>query len=155
MVRTNPRGILALMLFCQVLLPFPTLPLQADEIKRDARSETVAAANVEQKEKEGIASYYADRYHGRKTRSGARFDQQKLTAAHPDLPFGTRVKVVNLANNREVLVTVNDRCRRRKFPFIDVSQAAARKLGFLGKGITKVRIIPLDRPDQTPQASPS
>jgi rare lipoprotein A len=91
----------------------------------------------------GIASYYAKRFNGRPTTSGAPYDPDKLTAAHQSLPFGTKVKVVNLANGREVTVTVNDRCRKRKFPFIDLSRSAAERLGFFGKGITKVRIIPL------------
>lgn len=94
---------------------------------------------------QGIASYYAKRFNGRRTASGAVYDPNKLTAAHQALPFGTQVKVVNLANGREVTVTVNDRCRPRSFPFIDLSRAAAERLGFFGKGITKVRIIPMGR----------
>ena len=151
MTRTNPRGLLVpLMLFCQLLLPFSTLPLQATEIRNspDSSSENSAPTTSEQDGDKGIASYYADRYNGRKTNSGKRYDPEKLTAAHQDLPLGTRVRVVNLANQREVVVTVNDRCRRRKFPFIDLSKAAAKKLGFFGKGITKVRIIALDDEDE-------
>lgn len=91
----------------------------------------------------GIASYYAKRFEGRRTASGAVYDPDKLTAAHQSFPFGTRVKVVNLRNGREVVVTVTDRCRKRSFPFIDLSRAAARKLGFFGKGITRVQITPL------------
>jgi len=72
-----------------------------------------------------------------------RYNPDKLTAAHPDLPHGTRVKVINLANKKEVVVTINDRCRRRKTPIIDLSRAAAGKLGFLGKGAAKVLIVPL------------
>ncbi|NJD91896.1 MAG: septal ring lytic transglycosylase RlpA family lipoprotein, partial [Geobacter sp.] len=56
---------------------------------------------------------------------------------------GSRVKVINLANDKEVVVTINDRCRQRKTPFIDLSRAAAKELGFLGKGTARVRIIPL------------
>ena len=93
---------------------------------------------------EGIASYYAKSYNGKRTNSGHRYDPAELTAAHPTLPHGTRVRVINLANDKEVTVTINDRCRSRKQPFIDLSRAAAKQLGFLGKGITRVRIIPLD-----------
>lgn len=96
----------------------------------------------------GVASYYAKRFNGRPTTSGVRYDPNKLTAAHQSLPFGTRVKVVNLANGREVTVTVNDRCRKRTFPFIDLSRAAAERLGFLGKGIAKVRIIPIGKEEE-------
>lgn len=144
MVRTNPRGMLALiLLFSQMLLPFPPPPLQAEEIKSESGKENIAPLASEKDGKEGIASYYAKRYNGRKTRSGARYNPEKMTAAHPELPMGTRVRVVNLANDREVIVTVNDRCRGRKFPFIDLSRGAARKLGFLGKGTARVRIVPL------------
>jgi rare lipoprotein A len=66
-----------------------------------------------------------------------------MTAAHATLPLGSRVRVVNLSNGREVDVTVTDRCRRRSFPFIDLSRSAAAKLGFLGRGTAKVRIISL------------
>ncbi|WP_432823627.1 septal ring lytic transglycosylase RlpA family protein [Trichloromonas sp.] len=90
----------------------------------------------------GHATYYAKRFAGRRTASGELYDHDKLTAAHSSLPFGTRVRVVNLANGREVTVTVNDRCRPRKIPFIDLSRSAARAIGFLSKGSARVRIIP-------------
>lgn len=123
-----------------------TLPLKAEEQMPGPAGETAATAAVDMKErgKEGIASYYAKHYNGRRTTSGKRYRPEKLTAAHPDLPLGTKVKVVNLANGKEVIVTINDRCRKRKFPFIDLSRAAAKTLGFLGRGIAKVRIVPLE-----------
>ncbi|HWI40157.1 MAG TPA: septal ring lytic transglycosylase RlpA family protein [Verrucomicrobiae bacterium] len=92
----------------------------------------------------GIASYYAKKYTGRRTTSGAVHDPAKLTAAHASLPLGTRVKVVNPENGREVVVVVNDRCARKKTPFIDLSREAARRLGFLGDGMTRVVMIPLE-----------
>lgn len=91
----------------------------------------------------GVARYYAKRYNGRKTSSGAIYDPKKLTAAHPTIPMGTRVKVINLANNLSVVVTVNDRCRKYRTPYIDLSRMAASQLGFLGRYKAKVRIIPL------------
>jgi rare lipoprotein A len=96
----------------------------------------------------GVATYYAKRFNGRRTTSGVPYDPNKLTAAHQSLPFGTKVKVVNLANGREVTVTVNDRCRKRSFPFIDLSRAAAERLGFFGKGTAKVQIIPMSSEGQ-------
>jgi len=146
MARSNPKGIPAMVLMlCLLALPFPTHPLQAEEIPPGA--EKAAPVVPEQEGVKGVASYYAKRYDGRQTCSGARYNPEKLTAAHPDLPFGTRVKVINLANDREVIVTINDRCRDRSFPFIDLSRAAAKKLGFLGKGTARVRIMPLDDED--------
>ncbi len=145
MARLNPKGMLApVLLLCQLALPFPIHSLQAKEIPADAAGANSAAVAPQNEGTEGVAAYYAKRYDGRKTCSGVHYDPEKLTAAHPDLPLGTRVKVINLANDREVVVTINDRCRERSFHFIDLSRAAARKLGFLGKGTAKVRIIPLD-----------
>jgi rare lipoprotein A len=120
----------------------PVLNLHAEEPTAPA---AVAPAAAKTDGEEGIASYYAKRYNYRRTNSGAVYDPDKLTAAHQDLPHGTMVKVINLANSKEVIVTINDRCRPRKKPFIDLSRQAAKQLGFLGKGITRVRIIPIDK----------
>ena len=130
---------------CLMLLPIHTLPLQAEENRSETnKEEAVVTPAEESNRREGIASYYAKRYNGRRTTSGVRYNPEKMTAAHSDLPLGTKVKVTNLANDKEVIVTVNDRCRKRKGAFIDLSRAAAKKLGFLGKGIARVAIITLD-----------
>jgi rare lipoprotein A len=92
---------------------------------------------------EGFASYYAKRFEGRRTTSGHRYHPEKMTAAHQSLPLGTVVRVVNPATSQEVHVTINDRCARKPFPFIDLSRAAAKKIGLWGKGKIKVVIIPL------------
>ncbi|MDR3580329.1 MAG: septal ring lytic transglycosylase RlpA family protein [Oryzomonas sp.] len=92
---------------------------------------------------EGFASYYAKRFEGRRTTSGHRYHPDKLTAAHESLPLGTVVRVVNPATNQEVHVTITDRCARKAFHFIDLSRAAAKKIGLWGKGRIKVVIIPL------------
>jgi rare lipoprotein A len=92
---------------------------------------------------DGFASYYARRFEGRKTTSGHRYRPEKLTGAHHSLPLGTVVRVVNPATKQEVHVTINDRCARKPFPFIDLSRAAAKKIGLWGKGKIKVVIIPL------------
>ena len=93
-----------------------------------------------------IATYYAQHFAGRRTASGAVYRHEKFTAAHAHLPFGTRVRVVNPANGREVTVTINDRCRPRKTPIIDLSRAAAEELGLLRRGTGKVRIFPVAEP---------
>lgn len=131
-----------LIIFCLVgtlLLPLPvTRALAGEDVAAPSAAASPVAEGVE-----GIAAYYAKRFNGRRTNSGHRYDPEKLTAAHPTLPHGTRVRVINLHNGKDVVVTINDRCRPRKRPFIDLSRAAARALGFLGKGSTPVRIIPL------------
>ena len=88
----------------------------------------------------GIASFYADKFHGRKTASGEVFHQDSLTAAHKYLPFGTLVKVTNLRNNQSVIVKVNDRGMKGTNRVIDLSKAAARELNMLGPGLVKVKV---------------
>ena len=92
---------------------------------------------------EGVASYYARRFEGRRTTSGHRYNPDKLTAAHQSLPLGTVVRVVNPASKQEVQVIITDRCAPKSFHFIDLSRAAAKKIGLWGKGKIKVVIIPL------------
>jgi len=92
----------------------------------------------------GVASYYADRFHGRRTASGERYDRNALTAAHRRLPFGTRVRVTNLENGHAVDVRINDRGPFVAGRVIDVSYAAARKLGMMQRGVVKVRVVPVD-----------
>lgn len=81
---------------------------------------------------EGIASWYGAKHHGRRTASGERFDQKKLTAAHPTLPWGSIVRVTSLANGKSVDVRINDRGPFVKGRIIDLSRAAARALGMAG-----------------------
>ena len=88
----------------------------------------------------GIASYYGREHDGRRTASGEVFHMRGMTAAHRTLPFGTRVRVTNLANGRQVTVRINDRGPFRRGRIIDLSYAAARKLGILGRGVAKVRV---------------
>jgi rare lipoprotein A len=88
----------------------------------------------------GTASWYGPGFHGRRTASGERFDQHGLTAAHRSLPFGTRVVVTNLANGRSVTVRINDRGPRVRGRTIDLSRAAARRLGMEGRGVARVRL---------------
>jgi rare lipoprotein A len=81
---------------------------------------------------QGIASWYGPRFQGKLTANGERFNTQTLTAAHKTLPFGTRVRVRSLSDAKEVIVRINDRGPFVKGRIIDLSQAAARVLGFVG-----------------------
>lgn len=89
---------------------------------------------------EGQASYYGARHHGNKTASGERFDQHALTAAHRSLPFGSRVQVTNLRNDKTVVVRINDRGPYAKKRIIDLSQQAAEQLDMLRDGVIPVRV---------------
>lgn len=86
----------------------------------------------------GKASFYSDKLHGRKTASGEAYDRNKMTAAHRTLKFGTKVKVTNLKNNRSVIVRINDRGPSIKSRIIDLSYAAAKKIGIIETGIADV-----------------
>jgi rare lipoprotein A len=92
---------------------------------------------------EGIASWYGPDFHGKKTASGERFDQEAMTAAHATLAFGTRVRVTNLDNGRSIEVVINDRPGRTD-RIIDLSKAAGRALGLIGPGTAQVRLAILD-----------
>lgn len=87
----------------------------------------------------GFASYYGDCFHGAMTASGKPYDKNQLTAAHRTLPFGTRLLITNLANNRTVSVIVNDRGPVRKDRILDLSYQSARELRMLQAGVVKVR----------------
>lgn len=88
----------------------------------------------------GVAAIYADRFNGRKTSSGQRFSQRALTAAHKTLPLGTTVRVTNVRNNQSVDVVVNDRGPWHKGRVIDLSAAAAGKIGMLRAGVALVKL---------------
>jgi len=88
----------------------------------------------------GTASWYGPGFHGKRTASGERYDQNDLTAAHRKLPLGSEVKVTNLENGRSIVVEINDRGPYIKGRVIDLSKAAARRLGIVEDGLGKVRI---------------
>jgi rare lipoprotein A len=88
----------------------------------------------------GSASYYGSQHHGKRTASGEHFDQNALTAAHRQLPFGTRLLVTNLDNQKTVVVRVTDRGPHTRGRLIDLSRAAAEQLGMLHSGVTRVRV---------------
>lgn len=88
----------------------------------------------------GVASYYADKFHGRITANGETFDMYALTAAHRTLPFGTKLKVTSLANNRSVLVRINDRGPFVKGRVIDLSLGAAKELQMVQSGLAEVKL---------------
>lgn len=97
---------------------------------------TVSAQSVQK----GKASFYAHKFGGRKTASGERLHHDSLTCAHRTLPFGTKLRVKNPANGREVIVRVNDRGPFVRGRIVDLSRAAAQKLGIIAQGIAVVEV---------------
>lgn len=96
--------------------------------------------NAKAKIQYGVASFYSNTFNGRKTANGEIFNQQKLTAAHNSLPLGTYVRVTNLRNGKTVIVKINDRLHHRNKRIIDLTWAAANKLGFVKSGLTRVKL---------------
>jgi len=88
----------------------------------------------------GTASYYSDRFQGRRTASGERYNRNGLTAMHRSLPFGTRLRVTNLGNNRSIEVRVNDRGDPTNRRLLDLSRRAANELGFIRAGLAQVKL---------------
>jgi rare lipoprotein A len=108
--------------------------VQADEAQKEAVKEGVKEAVI------GIASYYAAKFHGRRTASGEKFSQKVLTAAHLTLPFGTLLKVTNLQNMKSVIVRVNDRGPHVRGRIVDLSRAAAELIGMRHTGTARVEL---------------
>jgi rare lipoprotein A len=94
----------------------------------------------------GFASYYAYQFHGKKTSSGEFYDMNDLTAAHLKLPFGTKVQVRNIKNNRTVIVRINDRGPFVDGRIIDLSKAAAEELDMINDGVTEVELTIVSYP---------
>jgi len=105
----------------------------------------------------GEASYYADKFAGRETASGDVYDPSEMTAAHPSLPFGTRVRVTRTDVSAEpsVVVRINDRGPFADDRIIDLSKAAARRLDMIAAGVVPVRVTVLDRPATDADSEPS
>ena len=91
-------------------------------------------------EQQGPASWYGNPFHGRKTANGETYNMSEMTAAHKELPLGTRVEVTNLSNGRKVVVRINDRGPFHGNRVLDLSRAAAQELGTLNAGVAQVQI---------------
>ena len=127
------RILLAIILLMQVMMCVHAQSA-ADSIRRIHKKTPVVLIDT------GVASYYHAKFQGRITASGELYDQDKMTAAHNRLPLGTKIKVNNLRNKRSVVVKVNDRLHHRNKRLVDLSRAAAIKLGYIGRGITRVKV---------------
>ncbi|MEO8441517.1 MAG: septal ring lytic transglycosylase RlpA family protein [Betaproteobacteria bacterium] len=127
-----------------------------------ARERAAATERTASQTRYGLASYYGKGLQGKQTAEGATFDKNQISAAHPTYPMGTRLKVTNLKNGRTVNVRVNDRGpikkHRAQGVIIDLSEQAARELGFKRQGKTRVKteVLEWGEParDQTADAGP-
>ena len=129
-------------LFVLALTPGLSTVVLAGESKAEAASQTAGESVVHVQR--GKATFYGPGFHGRRTASGERFDQNSMVAAHPSLPFGTVVRVTNIRNGVSAEVRIVDRGPargpQRRGVVIDLSKGAARELGFLKHGRVPVRL---------------
>ena len=109
-------------------------------VAREKTTSTKAKTSNSGSSQSGIASYYGKGLHGSRTANGERHNRNEMVAAHRSLPFGTKVKVTNLSNGKEVVVKINDRGPFVKGRVIDLSYGAFSKIENPGKGITKVKL---------------
>lgn len=130
-------GLLAYLLFPIAVLGREEKPVR-DSLPRDNYKPVTKVKAV--KVQYGVASFYANKFEGRKTYTDEIFSQKKLTAASNTLPMHTWVRVTNLRNHRTVVVKINDKMHPRNRRLIDLSHAAAARLGYTGRGLTHVRI---------------
>jgi len=119
-------------------------PLQEITGMPEPKVAQLSPERVQQLSRSGMASWYGPGFHGRKSASGERFNQNALTAAHRTLPFGTNVLVTNLNNGRSVIVRINDRGPFIRGRVIDLSVAAARVIGMLESGVAPVNVQVLE-----------
>src|ERR1700674_5282312 len=126
------------------MLLIAAILLTASMISAASRSKQLAAAALAKPRFVGIASWYGAQHQGRKMANGKRFDRRKLTAASWYLPMGTTIRVVNLENGKSVTVTITDRGPNfRLHRLIDLSEAAAERLDYVGQGLTLVVLYPV------------
>lgn len=135
----------------EALAPLPQVSLVAE---LDREVELAALPEPPAFEQTGKASWYGPGFHGRKTASGARFNQYALTAAHRTLPLGTEVKVTNLETGRTIMVRINDRGPYVDGRIIDLSKRAAVELGMEDAGVAPVKVEAIgDQPVEKAVAS--
>ena len=131
-------------IFSALLIPAGTAYAQAQPgtaaAPPAAPAAEAASAGAGDHRLSGLAAVYNDRLNGHKTASGKRYDKTALTAAHPTLPFGSKVKITNEKNGKSVVVTINDRGPTQPDRVVDISQAAAKKLGIGPKGMAPVTV---------------
>ncbi len=128
-------GLFACLLFPIAVLAREQKPVR-DSQHRGHHKPAVKPAKVQY----GVASFYSNKFEGRKTYTDEIFTQKKLTGASNTLPMFTWVRVTNLRNHRSVIVKINDKMHPRNRRLIDLSRAAAARLGYTGRGLTHVRI---------------
>jgi rare lipoprotein A len=150
------RLLIFLMLICTGFSSRAFNPMDTSGIRQEKKTVKAKRNKNTGKIQYGTASYYHSKFEGRKTSSGQLYDGSKYTAAHNGLPLNTWIKVTNLRNKRSVIVKVNDRLHHKNDRIVDLSRVAAQDLGYLGRGLTRVKVEVLGKkkpaaPKKTPR----
>ncbi|RYY85545.1 MAG: septal ring lytic transglycosylase RlpA family protein [Chitinophagaceae bacterium] len=119
------------------------IPNAAEETETQQKADEEAAPGLKVSDLKpmfGIASYYAEKFNGRQTATGAIYWSHKVSAACNRVPLGTWIRVTNLRNKRAIIVQVNDRLHPKNKRVVDLSRIAAKKLGYIGSGLTPVKV---------------
>ena len=133
LLQSKKKVVLLVLLCCAIsFFIFPAMA-QADAV---AKVKPAASKKILY----GMASFYANKFNGRKTANGEIFSQNKLTCACNILPLGTWIKVTNLRNGKTIVVKTNDRLHPKMKRIIDLTKAAAVKLGYVSSGLTRVKV---------------
>ena len=129
------------LIFFLLILTFPRNRLCAQLPKSHPEKTTISPKSKNKVfVRYGVASTYANKFAGRKMANGEIYRPEKFTAACNILPLNTWIKVTNLKNNKSVIVKIKDRMNRHNKRLVDLSRAAAKKLGYLSKGLTRVKV---------------
>ncbi len=136
----SSKSVIILLLTVQILLYYNCAPSARFSSNSSNNQKSTPTEYKEGEVLYGESSYYADKFHGRKTANGEIFDMYKKTAAHKSLPFNTMLEVTNLENNQSVIVRVNDRGPYKKGRILDISYGAAREIHMISSGVVRVRI---------------
>jgi rare lipoprotein A len=135
MNKANVFRFWCILIFCSCLWVIPKSVFSQDKVEGAKKSTTKSSKILY-----GTASFYANKFDGKKTANGEIFSQKKLTAACNVLPLGTWVKVTNMRNGKTVVVKTNDRLHPSMKRILDLSKAAAIKLGYIASGLTRVKV---------------
>jgi rare lipoprotein A len=132
------------LIFFLCIYSFPT-SAQLASLDDNLNTDAAFVEKIPAKAYYGTASYYADKFTGRKTANGQTYSHEKLTAACNVLALGTWIRVTNLRNNKTVIVQINDRLHPKNKRIVDLSKIAAERLGYLSHGLTQVKVEVLGR----------
>ena len=129
-----------------VIFSFPLNTTSAQTHKNHSHKTTIKEnQNKKFRTRYGVASYYAKKFNGRKMANGEIYRPEKYTAACNILPLNTRIKVTNLKNNKSVIVKIKDRMNSKNKRLVDLSYSAAKKIGYLSSGLTRVKVEVLNK----------